>query len=313
VIFKVSLNKQVKTYSAITLAMVFWSFSFIWFKEANKIFYPLTIVFIRLVFAAVIMTIFLLATGKFVKIKKRDRRLFLMLAVFEPFLYFIGESFGLTYVSATVCSVLISTIPVFATLGAWLIFKEKLKKINYAGIIVSFLGVLVFILRTDGSLNFNIKGLGFLMLAVLTAVGYNLTLSRLVGNYSPVFIVGVQNIIGTILFLPLFLILDARHFFSSTYTPGMFMPIIELAVFASCGAFILFAASVKKMGITRANVFSNCIPVFTAVFSFVLLGEKLSVQNILGMSVVIAGLVMSQMDEPKKRFWEALAFTGKTA
>lgn len=293
--------------------MVFWSFSFIWFKEANKIFYPLTIVFIRLVFAAVIMTIFLLATGKFVKIKKRDRRLFLMLAVFEPFLYFIGESFGLTYVSATVCSVLISTIPVFATLGAWLIFKEKLKKINYAGIIVSFLGVLVFILRTDGSLNFNIKGLGFLMLAVLTAVGYNLTLSRLVGNYSPVFIVGVQNIIGTILFLPLFLILDARHFFSSTYTPGMFMPIIELAVFASCGAFILFAASVKKMGITRANVFSNCIPVFTAVFSFVLLGEKLSVQNILGMSVVIAGLVMSQMDEPKKRFWEALAFTGKTA
>jgi drug/metabolite transporter (DMT)-like permease len=307
------LNKQVKTYSAITIAMVFWSFSFIWFKEANKIFYPLTIVFIRLVFAAIIMTIFLFATGKFVKIKKRDRRLFLMLAVFEPFLYFIGESFGLTYVSATVCSVLISTIPVFATLGAWLIFKEKLKTINYAGIIVSFLGVLVFILRTDGSLNFNIKGLGFLMLAVLTAVGYNLTLSRLVGNYSPVFIVGVQNIIGTILFLPLFLILDAHHFFSSEYTPGMFKPIIELAVFASCGAFILFAFSVKKMGITRANVFSNCIPVFTAVFSFVLLDEKLSVQNILGMSVVIAGLVMSQMDEPKKRFWEALAFTGKTA
>jgi len=293
--------------------MIFWAFSFIWFKEANKIFYPLTIVFIRLVFAAGIMTIFLLATGNFVKIKKKDRRLFLMLAVFEPFLYFIGESFGLTYVSATVCSVLISTIPVFATLGAWLIFKEKLKPINYAGVVVSFLGVLVFILRTDGSLNFNIKGLGFLMLAVITAVGYNLTLSRLVGNYSPVFIVGVQNIIGTILFLPLFLILDARHFFTTAFNLNMFKPIIELAVFASCGAFILFAYSVKKMGITKANVFSNCIPVFTAIFSFILLGEKLSVQNVIGMSVVIAGLIMSQMDEPKKKFWEALAFTGKTA
>jgi len=312
-LIKVRLNKQLKTYSAITLAMVFWAFSFIWFKEANKVFYPLTIVFVRLVFAAAIMTIFLLATGNFVKIKKKDRRLFLMLAVFEPFLYFIGESFGLTYVSATVCSVLISTIPVFATLGAWLIFKEKLKKINYAGIIVSFLGVLVFILRTDGSLNFNIKGLGFLMLAVLTAVGYNLTLSRLVGNYSPVFIVGVQNIIGAILFLPLFLILDARNFFSTSFSLNLFKPIIELAVFASCGAFILFAFSVKKMGIARANVFSNCIPVFTAIFSFLLLGEKLTVQNILGMSVVLVGLIMSQMEEPKKRFWEALAFTGKTA
>jgi drug/metabolite transporter (DMT)-like permease len=293
--------------------MIFWAFSFIWFKEANKIFYPLTIVFIRLVFAVIIMTIFLFATGNFVKIQKNDRKLFLMLAVFEPFLYFIGESFGLTYVSATVCSVLISTIPVFATIGAWLIFKERLKTINYAGIIVSFLGVLVFIFRIDGSLNFNIKGLGFLLLAVITAVGYNLTLSRLVGNYSPVFIVGVQNIIGAILFLPLFLILDARHFFSTPFTFNMFKPIIELAVFASCGAFILFAYSVKEMGISKANVFSNCIPVFTAIFSFMLLGEKLSVQNVIGMAVVIAGLLMSQMDEPKKNIWEALAFTGKTA
>jgi drug/metabolite transporter (DMT)-like permease len=307
------LNKQIKTYGGITLAMVFWAFSFIWFKEANRVFYPLTIVFIRLLFAVFIMTVFLLATGKFVKIKKKDRRLFLMLAVFEPFLYFIGESFGLTYVSATVCSVLISTIPVFATIGAWLIFKERLKAINYAGIIISFIGVLVFILRTDGSLNFNIRGLGFLMLAVITAVGYNLTLSRLVGNYSPVFIVGVQNIIGAILFLPLFLILDGRHFFSTPYTISMFSPIIALALFASCGAFILFAYSVKKMGITKANVFSNCIPVFTALFSFILLGEKLTLQNITGMAIVIAGLLMSQMDGTRKNILEALLFTGKTA
>jgi drug/metabolite transporter (DMT)-like permease len=307
------LNKQVKTYGAVILAMIFWAFSFIWFKEANKTFYPLTIVFIRLLFAVILMTTFLVATKNFMKIKKKDRKLFLMLALFEPFFYFIGESFGLTYVSATVCSVLISTIPVFATIGAWLIFRERLKLINYAGIILSFIGVLVFILNSDGSLNFNIKGLGFLMLAVLTAVGYNLTLSRLVGTYSPVYIVGVQNIIGATLFLPLFIILDFHHFFRTPFTFNMFKPIIELAVFASCGAFILFAYSVQKMGITKANVFSNCIPVFTAIFSFIILGEKLTIQNIIGMAIVIAGLIMSQMNGTKKNLEEALAFTGKTA
>jgi len=307
------LNKQVKTYGAVILAMIFWAFSFIWFKEANKTFYPLTIVFIRLLFAVILMTTFLVATKNFMKIKKKDRKLFLMLALFEPFFYFIGESFGLTYVSATVCSVLISTIPVFATIGAWLIFRERLKLINYAGIILSFIGVLVFILNSDGSLNFNIKGLAFLMLAVLTAVGYNLTLSRLVGTYSPVYIVGVQNIIGATLFLPLFIILDFHHFFRTPFTFNMFKPIIELAVFASCGAFILFAYSVQKMGITKANVFSNCIPVFTAIFSFIILGEKLTIQNIIGMAIVIAGLIMSQMNGTKKNLEEALAFTGKTA
>ena len=164
--------------------MIFWSFSFIWFKEANKTFHPITIVFIRLVFSIILLTVYLLLTKNFMKIRKKDRRLFLMLALFEPFFYFLGESFGLTYVSATVCSVLISTIPVFATIGAWLIFKERLKKINYAGIILSFIGVLVFILNSDGSLTFNIRGLGLLVLAVFSAVGYNLTLSRLVGHYS---------------------------------------------------------------------------------------------------------------------------------
>lgn len=294
--------------------MIFWAFSFIWFKEANRELKPVTIVFIRLVISVLIMTGFLLLTGRFRKIRKEDRRLFLMLAVFEPFLYFIGESFGLTYVSATVGSVLISTIPVFATIGAWIFFRERLKKINYAGIIISFIGVVVFISNTDGTLSFNIKGLLLLTLAVLSAVGYNLTLSRLVGYYSPFFIVMIQNTIGSILFLPLFLILDLRSFMETNITFRMMLPVLELAVFASCGAFILFAYSVNKMGITKANVFTNTIPLFTAFFAFLILGEKLSLQNMAGMIIVIIGIFMSQLNGRKEKpVKEAMVLTGKTA
>lgn len=293
--------------------MIFWSFSFIWFKIANESFPPITIVFIRLSFSVVLLTTYMIITRSFMKIKKEDRKLFLMLAIFEPFLYFLGESFGLTYVSATVCSVMIATIPVFATIGARLIFKERLKGINYTGIIFSFIGVLVFILNKDGSLSFNIKGLGLLLFAVFSAVGYNLTLSRLVGTYKPVYIVNVQNIIGAVLFLPLFLIFDFNHFINTPLTFNMFKPILELAIFASCGAFILFAYSVSKMGITKSTVFSNCIPIFTALFSFFLLGDKLTFQNITGMTIAIAGLFMSQMGGNKKSIDEALVLTGKTA
>jgi drug/metabolite transporter (DMT)-like permease len=236
-----------------------------------------------------------------------------MLALFEPFIYFLGESFGLTYVSATVGSVLISTIPVIAALGAWIIFKEKLRMINYAGIIISFLGVVVFILNKNGSLSFNIRGLGLLTIAVFSAVGYNLTLNRLVGKYNPVFIVFVQNVIGAILFLPLFLIFDLHHLVNTSFSFRHFIPIIELSVFASCGAFILFAFSVRNMGISKANVFSNCIPIFTAIFSFIIFSEKLTMQNIAGMLIVIAGLFMSQMNGRQKKIDDALALTGKTA
>ena len=307
------MNNKFRIYGGVTLAMIFWSFSFIWFKTANETFRPITIVFIRLLFSVIILTTYLIIKKKFMKIRKEDRKLFIMLALFEPFFYFLGESFGLTYVSATVCSVLISTIPVFASLGAWLLFKERLKWINYTGIILSFIGVLVFITNKDGAISFNIRGLGLLLLAVVSAVGYNLTLSRLVGNYSPVYIVNVQNILGVILFLPVFLIFDFKHFISTPVSLVSFMPIIELAVFASCGAFILFAYSVRNMGITRATVFSNFIPVFTAFFSFILLSEKLTIQNITGMVIVIAGLFMSQMYGPHKLSDDAIILTGKTA
>lgn len=293
--------------------MIFWGFSFIWFKFANKTFQPVTIVFLRLLSSVILLTVWLIASRGFEKIRKGDLRLFITLAVFEPFLYFIGESFGLTYVSATVCAVLISTIPVFATIGAWLIFREKLRMVNYAGIVLSFIGVLVFILNGEGSIAYNLKGLALLMMAVLAAVGYNLTLSRLVGRYSPVYIVNVQNIIGASLFLPVFLITDFKTFIHSSYTPEMFLPVLALAAFASCSAFILFAYSVSKIGILKANVFTNFIPLFTATFSFILISERLTFQNIIGMLVVIAGVLMAQINGKIKPVEEAMTLTGKTA
>ena len=307
------MNKLLRIYIAVVLAMIFWSFSFIWFKVANETFRPLTIVFIRLVLAVILLTFFIFLTGNYVKIKKGDKKLFFLLSVFEPFLYFLGESFGLTYVSATVGSVIISTIPVIATLGAWLILRERLRVINYAGILISFIGILVFVLSKEGGISFNIKGLGLLSIAVFSAVSYNLTLSKLIRSYSPVFIVYIQNIIGSLLFLPIFLITEFHHLINTSFSFPDFLPIIELSVFASCGAFILFAWSVKNMGISRANVFTNFIPVFTAFFSFIILGDKLSLQNIGGMVIVITGIFLSQINGRQKSIDNALTLTGKTA
>jgi drug/metabolite transporter (DMT)-like permease len=307
------VKNNIRIYGGVFLAMIFWAFSFIWFKIANKAFSPITIVFLRLVISIILLTSYLLIKKKFVKIMKEDRKLFLMLALFEPLFYYLGESFGLTYVSATVGSVLISTIPVVATIGAWIIFKERLKVINYIGIIVSFLGVVIFVVNKNGALTLNIKGFSLLVLAVFSASGYNLTLSRLVGKYGPVFIVNVQNTIGAILFLPVFLIFNFKDFVNSPFTLNSFIPIIELSVFASCGAFILFAYSVRNMGITKANVFTYFIPIFTAFFSFLILGDKLTLQNIIGMIIVVSGLIMSQINGAPGKSDDALILTGKTA
>ena len=293
--------------------MIFWSFSFIWFKIANETFRPMTIIFIRLVIAIIILNIFISITGNHIKIRKEDRKLFLLLAIFEPFLYFLGESFGLTYVTATTGSVIISTIPAIAALGAWLFYRERLRIINYSGIFLSFIGILVFILNRDGTLSFDIRGVLLLLFAVFSAVGYNLTLKHLLGFYDPLYIVNIQNMIGAVLFLPVFLIFELRHFADTPLTVRSFIPIAELSLFASCGAFIMFAYSVKHMGITKANAFTNCIPILTAFFSFIVLGDKMTIQNFAGMIIVIAGIFMSQINGRTKKKGEAMILTGKTA
>jgi drug/metabolite transporter (DMT)-like permease len=305
--------KGFRVYGALVLSMIFWSFSFIWFKMANEYYRPITIIFLRLIIAVILLSAYLKFSGRFMKIKKGDRGTFLLLAFFEPFIYFLGESHGLTFVSSTTGSVIISTIPVVAAIGAWIFFGERLRLINYSGILLSFIGIIVFILRPDGSLSFNIKGLVLLGIAVLAATGYNLTLSKLVENYSPVYIVNVQNVIGAVMFLPVFLLSDLRSFIYVNHSPESLLPVAGLSVFASCGAFILFAFSVRNLGVSKANVFTNCIPIFTAFFSWLLTGEKLTVQSVLGIAVVIAGLFLAQAKTRSREIDDALVLTGKTA
>lgn len=283
-----------RPYLALVFSMIFWSFSFVWFKIANRVYDPITIVFIRLAIAALFLSTFLWLTHGYTKIRSGDKKYFLMLALFEPFLYFLGESFGLTFVSSTVGSVIISTIPVFAVIFAWIFYRERLGLINYAGVILSFIGVLIFITNSSGSIAMSLKGLGLMLIAVSAAVGYNMMLHKLATKYNPIYIVNVQNVIGVVLFLPLFLIFDMHKLNDTGIVAGSFTAIILLAVFASSGAFVLFAYSVRHLGISRANIFSNLIPVFTAVIAFFMVGDKITLRNIVGMAVVIAGLFLSQ-------------------
>ena len=275
--------------------MAFFAFSYVWFKVANEAYRPLTIVFFRLVISVIVLSLFLFFTGRFEKIKKEDRVYFFLIALFEPFLYFIFESHGLTYVSSTVASVLIATIPLFTAIGALIFFREKLNMLNYLGVLISFTGILIFVIAGKSNLSFDIRGMVLMLLAVFCATGYSLILRKLANKYRPVFIVNVQNIIGLSLFMPVFLISEGNHFKDIVFDPRAATAVIQLAVFASCGAFILFGYTVRVIGVTRANLFANIIPVLTALFAYYSIGEIITVEKFVGIIIMITGLYMAQI------------------
>jgi len=294
--------------------MAFWAFSYVWFKIANIAYQPITIVFLRLLISVILLSVYLVLTKKFEKIRKEDRKYFFFIALCEPFLYFVFESYGLTHISSTVASVLIATIPVFTALGAMFLFGERLTRFNYIGIVISFAGLLIFVLTGESNLSFNTKGVILMMMAVLSATGYSLILRRLALRYRPIYIVNVQNIIGLVMFIPLFIIIDRKHFAGMTFNLESALAILKLAVFASCGAFILFGYAVRAMGVARANLFSNLIPVMTAIFAYFTIGEIISIEMFAGILIMIAGLSMAQITSfGRKRVKNSMQQNGRNS
>jgi drug/metabolite transporter (DMT)-like permease len=229
------------------------------------------------------------------KIEKVDYGKFLLLALFEPFLYFMGESFGLTLVSSTVAAVIVSTIPVISPMFAYLFVKEKISLMNFIGLIISFSGIMLMVFNRD--FTFDASPLGVLLefCAVMAAIFYSVAIKKLTHKYSAFTIIKVQNMLGAIYFLPLFLIFDFNRFISITPDFELIYSLLMLAVFASSAAFILYIPVIRELGIIKANIFTNFIPVFTAITSYFVLSETFDMGKILGMTVVIAGVIVSQV------------------
>jgi len=293
--------KHAKTYIALIISMVFWGFSFVWSKVALEIYSPITIIFFRLIVSSIAILIFAKISKINLTIQKKDIKLFILLAFFEPFLYFLGETFGLQKVSATTTAVLISTIPIFVPIFVFFIFKEKLSKRNLIGSIVSFIGILMIILNNNLNLDDSFLGILLILLAVLAAVGYSIVVKNIVEKYNPVLIVLYQNTIAILLFLPLFLHFDLKAFTDIEQNANSLLAIIELGIFASSIAFILFAYGIKKIGVSKAGFFTNLIPIFTSIIAFFILGEQLSFIKYLGIFIVVSGLFLSQLPSVKTK------------
>ncbi len=282
------------------VAMVFWGMSFIWSTQVFNYLNPTTTIFFRLIISCVFLGVLLFSLGLFEKVHKKDLKLFALAALFEPFLYFIFESYGLLNSAPVVSSAIIATIPLFTPIAAFFFLKERLTPWNIAGFIISFFGVIFMLLNKNLELTISVKGIVFLFSAVFVAVAYSIALRKLTMLYKPLTITFVQNILGMIYFIPMFFIMENVTPSQIAQIGGYILPLLSLGVFASSVAYTLWAYAFSKLGAAKANIYSNLIPVFTAIFSCIIIGEMINVQKIIGILFVIGGLILSQLKFNKK-------------
>ena len=285
---------------AAVTSMFFWGLTYVWSKLVFETYTPLTTITIRLLLSFLVLYLFLFLTNKSEKILPKHFRLLIISSIFNPFLYFLGEYYGLSMVSASISAVIISTIPIFTPFVARKFFNEKLGILNIIGLIVSFMGVLIIVLKKDLSLNVSGLGISLLLMALIAAVVYSVLVKQLTKNYSPITIIAKQNLIGTILFLPLFFYFDFSDFIKITPDSITVISLIMLSIFGSSICYVLYAFVLKSLDLSKANIYTNLIPIFTMITSYFFLNESFTTIKIIGIMTVILGIILSQLKFSRK-------------
>lgn len=282
-------------YLSVILAMIFWGFTFVFFKYACESFRPVTIVFLRLFVSIFFLFGFAWIFKRLGRIKRKDQKWFLLMALFEPFFYFLGEANGLMLVSPTVGAVIISTIPLIVPFGAYYLFREKLTRLNIIGLVISFAGVLMVVLNRSSGTVTDPRGILLLFVAVVAAVGYTLMARKLVEDYNPITITAYQSFYGLLMFLPLFFFRELPLPDLDSISNSSILAVLYLGVFGSGICFILLTLAIRELGAAKANIFANIVPVVTAIVSFLMLREPMPLIKVSGILVAIAGLFMTQV------------------
>ncbi|MBO7277851.1 MAG: EamA family transporter [Bacteroidales bacterium] len=295
-------NRILTAYIAIIFSMIFWGISFVWTKELINSNFPVFLILtIRVAISSLLMFVTFTLIHKLEKIQKADISKFLLLAFFEPFLYFVGENFSMQYVDASFAAIMIALLPIVNPLALYIFNKEKIGWNLLVGVVVSIIGITIMSINPNGQIVISWQGVLLLLLAVVSGAGYSVILCKLIHKYSPITITTYQNIIGILYFLPCLLIFDLGKISSITFSANSILSLILLAVFCSSGAFMLYSYGAKIISVIKVSVFTNAIPVVTIIAAVILGQETFTFPKILGIVIVVIGLLFSQFGFNKKK------------
>ncbi|WP_330114259.1 DMT family transporter [Pseudomonas sp. JS3066] len=276
----------------LVLAMALWGSSFIALKLAFQEVAPHWVIFARMALGSLIFLAAWRWRGN-LDYRPGDWKYLLGLAACEPCLYFIFEALALQHTSASQAGMITALLPLLVAVGAYGLLHERITRGTLAGFVLAVVGAVWLSLASDSDSHAPQPLLGnfYEFLAMLCATGYTLLLKHLSSRYSAFFLTAMQAFIGSLFFLPLAWVTSPLPESVSALGVGA---MIYLGTVVTVGAYGLYNFGVSRLPASQATGFINLIPVFTLVFAWGLLGERLTFVQLLAASVVFAGVALSQ-------------------
>ena len=209
--------------------------------------------------------------------------------------------FGVSLTSAVSAGVIMASIPAVVAIGSWLFLRERITARIGAAIACAAFGIGLLALTpaqaavhaSDAS-PARMPWLGNLLIfcAVLCEAAYAVIGKSLTGRLGPKRISSLINLWGFALSTPLGIWFALRFDFSAV-SVGIWVLLLVYALAASIWTVWLWMTGLKSVPASQAGVFTVMLPVSAAVVGVVVLGEDLSVPQVIAFSLALLGVLLA--------------------
>lgn len=274
------------------IANVIFGFSFLFTKVALQEASPFTLLAGRFGVAFVFATLLLLLRPSGFSLRGKPWGLLLILGLFHPVLYFLGETYGVLYTSSTFSAIMIALIPILSLFASAFYLREAPTKLQSLFCTLSVFGVLLITVTGGGGAN-RLKGVFLLLLAVAADVAFNLFTRKISISFTPFERTYVMFVIGFFVFFSLMLwesggsVAPLLALFKQ---PVLCKAVLYLGVASSVVAFFLLNYANTYLPVTRTIVFVNVTTLVTVIGGLIFLHERLSPLALAATGLIVLGV-----------------------
>lgn len=208
---------------------------------------------------------------------------------------------AVVYTSATNVSIEQGGIPLFVFLASYFLFGERTTLGQVVGFALSFVGVVV--TATNGRLydliHFQVNFGDVLMLLAVAVFGIFTAALRRQSGMHWISLVTMLCIGATVSAIP-FVIAEAIA--GATILPDRtgWLIIAYAVIFPSVAAQAFYVKSIALIGANRTGVFVNFLPVWGALLSVLIIGEKFQAFHAVALVLVVAGVLVAEYSGHQK-------------
>lgn len=224
----------------------------------------------------------------------------LLISLFDPVLYFIGETFGISHTSASESGVFLACIPVAALIASTVMLHKRPSRQQVIGILITLIGVLITVLASNATTSLSIIGYLFLLLAVCSYALYTVFVEKAV-DFTGIEATYMMLIAGALVFVTLALTeAKLNHSLTSLITLPMtdtafLTAVLYQAIGSSVLALFLSNYAIAKVGVNRAASFIGISTVVSIIAGVLFLGEHFGGYQIIGAVIIITGVYLANM------------------